>query len=90
VSPNHPELEQHLGQGRGELSWLQTAAGVSQALVALVEQPMPSPYERFVMQLRSAEEVKFIPSRPGQRETPACEMIPRSPRESPLLAGLLH
>jgi hypothetical protein len=91
VSPNHLGLAQHLDQGRAALScWSQTAAGVFQALVALAEQPKSSPSERFVVQLRSADEVNSFPSRLDQHETPACETIPRSLRGSPLLAGLLH
>lgn len=80
MSPDQSELALRLGQGRAELSRLQIAAGVSQALVALAERPIQSPSERFVMQLRPADEVNFFRRRLDQHETPACETIPRSPR----------
>lgn len=90
MSPDHSELAYRLGQGRAELSWLQIAAGAFQALVVLAERPMQGHSEQFVMQLRPAEEVNLFRSRLDQREIPACETIPRNPRESQLPAGLLH
>jgi hypothetical protein len=63
MSPNHFQLARQLGQGEAGVSRLlevaAAAAGVFQVLVALAERRMQSPSERFVMQLRSAEEVNL-------------------------------